>query len=72
MKRAGFSAVIPIMKEKKPEIRSFSDGNVYCWLEQTSSVMLKSVMKSGYPVELEKNEAIELAQALLEAASRID
>ena len=60
------------MKNQKPEVFSVSDGDVYCWAEQESSVMLKAVTKHGDPVELTKEEAVDLAHALLEAAKKID
>ena len=47
------------MKENK-EVFSVSDGDAYCWVEQESSVMLKAVTKSGDPVELTKEEAIDV------------
>jgi hypothetical protein len=58
------------MKENK-DVFSVSDGDAYCWAERESSVMLKAVTKSGDPVELTKDEAIELATALLKASKQI-
>jgi len=58
------------MKEKK-EVFSVSDGDAYFWVEQESSVMLKAVTGFGDPVELSKEEAIALANALLKAADEI-
>jgi hypothetical protein len=60
------------MKDQKPEVFSVSDGDAYCWLEQESSVMLKALTKHGDPVELTKQEATDLARALLRAAEKID
>jgi hypothetical protein len=60
------------MKDHKPEVFSVSDGNVYCWPEQESSVMLKALTKHGDPVELTKEEAVDLADALLKAVEKID
>lgn len=59
------------MDAKKEEVFSISSGEAYCWPEQESSVMLKAVTKYGDPVELSKEEAIELAGALLKAANVI-
>jgi len=59
------------MKENK-EVFSVSNGEAYCWAEQESSVMLKAVTKSGDPVELSVEEAIELAHALLKAAKAVE
>src|SRR5262245_46330722 len=39
--------------------------DVYCWLEQDSSVMLKAVTRFGDPVELTAEEARAIAAALL-------
>ena len=58
------------MPEKK-EVFTTSDGDAYCWAEQESSVMLKSVTKHGDPVELTKEEALDLAKALIAAAEKI-
>jgi hypothetical protein len=59
------------MKNNEPSVFSVCEGNAYCWAEQDSSVMLKAVTKHGDPVELTKEEAIELAQALLKAAEQV-
>ena len=61
---------MPRMNEKK-EVFSVSNGEAYCWAEQQSSVMLKAVTTFGDPVELTKEEAIELANALLRASEQI-
>ena len=60
------------MNDKKPAVFRVCDGDAYCWIEQDSSVMLKAVTKHGDPVELTKEEAVGLAQALLKAAEQID
>jgi hypothetical protein len=60
------------MKNSDPKTFRLCEGDVYGWVEQDSSVMLKAVTKYGDPVELEKQEAIKLAQALLKAAERIE
>jgi hypothetical protein len=54
------------------DIYRTTDGEAYCWCEQGSSVMLKAVTKSGDPIELTKDEAIELANALLAYARNIN
>lgn len=59
------------MDAKKEGVFSISSGQAYCWPEQESSVMLKAVTKFGDPVELSKEEAIELADALIKAANAI-
>jgi hypothetical protein len=46
--------------------------DVYCWLEQDSSVMLKAVTSFGDPVELTAHEAREIAAALLTFADRLE
>ncbi|HEX2854971.1 MAG TPA: hypothetical protein VHO24_17185 [Opitutaceae bacterium] len=58
------------MKEKK-QVFSVSDGEAACWIEDESSVMLKAGRVFGDPVELSKDEAIALANALLKAADEI-
>ena len=47
-------------------------GDVYCWLEADSSVMLKAVTRFGDPVELSSDEAREIAAALLALADRLE
>ena len=49
-----------------------SDRNVYCWIEQQTSVMLKAVTKFGDPVEMTASEARELASALLRMADEVE
>ncbi len=48
-----------------------SDGDVRLWIDQ-DSIMLKSVDVHGDPVELTKEEAIKIAEALLEFSKEID
>ena len=45
--------------------------DVYCWLEQQSSVMLKAVTKFGDPVELTADDARALATALRALADQL-
>ena len=56
------------MNEKNDDVFKVAGGDVYCWAEAGSSVMLKAVTGYGDPVELSSEEAIELANALLKAA----
>jgi hypothetical protein len=46
--------------------------DVYCWLEQDSSVMLKAVTRFGDPVELTADDARAIAAALLTFADRLE
>ena len=46
--------------------------DVYCWLEQDSSVMLKAVTKHGDPVELTATDARAIASTLLALADRLE
>ena len=46
--------------------------DVYCWLEQDSSVMLKAVTRFGDPVELTAGDVRAIAAALLELAERLE
>lgn len=68
---ASGTASFPFPRPTKPEVFSVSSGDAYCWAEQKSSVMLKAVTKSGDPVELTKEEAVALAQALLKSAEQV-
>jgi hypothetical protein len=54
-----------------PEIVRPAD-DVYCWLEQDSSIMLKAVTQYGDPVELTADEARDIAAALLALAERLE
>jgi len=46
--------------------------DVYCWLEQESSVMLKAVTRFGDPVELTARDSRTIAAALLAFAEQLD
>jgi hypothetical protein len=46
--------------------------DVYAWIEQESSIMLKAVTAFGDPVELSADEARSIAAALLDLAARLD
>ncbi len=56
---------------EKPDVARPTD-DVYCWLEQDSSVMLKAVTQFGDPVELTADDARAIASALLEFAERLE
>ncbi len=47
-------------------------ADVYYWLEQDRSGMLKAVTKSGDPVELTADDARDIARALLSLAERLE
>ena len=53
-------------------VQQFSDGEVYFWIEQESSIMLKAITGFGDPVELTAHDVRELAEALLQAADALD
>ena len=46
--------------------------DVYAWIEQTSSVMLKAVSPHGDPVELAAAEAIEVGEALVRLGRELE
>ena len=48
------------------------EGEVYLWLEQDSSIMVKAVSKFGDPVELTSTEAREFVNFLNETADLLD
>jgi len=54
------------------QVQKFADGDVYFWLEQDSSIMLKSATKCGDPVELEAKVAREIGEALIALAQKLD
>ena len=47
------------------DIKRFADGDVFLWIEQESSVHIKTVSEHGDPVELTEDEAEELGKALI-------
>jgi hypothetical protein len=53
-------------------VKKFSDGDVYLWIEQESSIHLKAVTQHGDPVELTSHEAEELGKTLIEMARDLD
>ena len=46
--------------------------NVYGWVEQGSSIMFKAVTKSGDPVEINAEEARDIAAALIKLAEQLE
>ncbi len=48
------------------------EKEVYLWLEQNSSIMVKATSEFGDPVELNSNDARNLATLLNEAADKLD
>lgn len=60
------------MEDMNKGIKKFCNGQVVIWLEQDSSIMIKAVNKEyGDPVEMEADEAIELAKMLKDFAEYI-
>ena len=59
------------MKDENTNVVTFSQGDVYLWPEQDSSIMIKAITKSGDPVELEPEEARELGETLIKMAAKI-
>ena len=53
------------------ELKDF-EGEVYLWVEQESSIMLKAVSNAGDPVELTSNDARNLAKFLNDAAEKLE
>lgn len=49
-----------------------ADGDVRIWLEQGSSIMLKSVTKFGDPVELSDRDVSELLETLLTLQKKME
>ena len=60
------------MPDSAKTVFSASGQEVYCWVEQQSSVMLKAVTRHGDPVELTAIEARELAKVLLRLADEVE
>ena len=54
-------------------MKKFSDGDVYMWIEQDSSIYIKAVTQNfNDPVELTSEEAREIADGLLNLANELD
>lgn len=62
------------MEMKKENIRKLpgSENEVYLWIEQESSIMVKAVNPYGDPVELSSQEVRNFAKLLNEAANELD
>ncbi len=60
-----------MVEQNKPEVLRPAE-DVYGWVEQESSVMLKAVTRHGDPVELTAAEARAVAETLLELAARLE
>jgi len=58
------------VNEKSP-VKEFADGDVYFWIEQSSSIHMKAASK-GDPVELTANEARKIGEALIAAAAELE
>ena len=58
-------------KEKCKKLKGL-ESEVYLWIEQDSSIMLKAVSEFGDPVELSSKDAKNLAKLLTEAAEKLD
>jgi len=77
-------AVTQLLSVKRPEpenadtmnteqqSRQFADGEVYFWLEQDSSIMLKAASAHGDPVELTADETRAIASALPAMAQKLE
>jgi hypothetical protein len=53
-------------------LKKFSDGEIYLWIEQESSIHIKASTQHGDPVELTSHEAEELGRTLIEMAHYLD
>jgi hypothetical protein len=60
------------MAEAGPSDIARPADDVYCWLEQDSSVMLKAVTRFGDPLELTAAAARAISAALLAFADRLE
>ena len=64
--------LISIMPENARSTPMTPCADVYCWIEQDSSVMFKAVTKFGDPVELTADDARDIAGARLSLAERLE
>ena len=60
------------MKQNDPSSTTNPCDGVCLWLEQESSIMLKSVDRHGDPVELTALDARKIASSLTEMADKLD
>jgi hypothetical protein len=58
-------------QKEKEEIIELANGEIRLWIEQGTSIHLKSVTAFGDPVELSSEEAIGLSAVLLGQASKL-
>ncbi len=58
------------VENQKSNVTEIGD-DVYLWLEQDSSIMIKAISKHGDPVELTAEEALKLAMVLEQLAKKI-
>ncbi|TAG05358.1 MAG: hypothetical protein EAZ43_02395 [Betaproteobacteria bacterium] len=56
----------------KPTVQKFAEGDLYFWVEQDASLMLKSSTSFGDPVELNAEELRELIDLLQRALLQIE
>lgn len=61
----------PLANADSPDV-IYPAGDVYCWLEADSSIMLKAVTRFGDPVELSADEVRKIAMALLALADGLE
>jgi len=62
-------------KQNQKDVKQLDnwEGDVYLWIEQESSIMVKAADKKyGDPVELTSEDARKFAKMLLEAADELD
>jgi hypothetical protein len=54
------------MNKRKTNLREFSDGNLYIWVEGGTSFHIKAATSFGDPVELNRDELTELIGSMNE------
>jgi len=60
------------VNEKSP-VKAFADGDIYFWIEQSSSIHIKAAARNyGDPVELTAHEARRIGEALIETAAELE
>jgi len=58
---------------EKQKLKEFDNGNIYMWIEQDSSVMLKASDKVyNDPVELSSAQAREIAEYLIYLSDELE
>ena len=58
---------------EKPFFKKFDYGNVYMWIEQDSSIMLKAAdRKYNDPVELTIRQARKIGESLIFLADKLE